>query len=497
MNTMRTENDAELIKAYVERDDQGAFAEIVSRHGSMVYRVCFRKLLNRHDAEDASQAVFMALIKKSKQMQWQDSLACWLYSVARQTALFMARTRARREHRESAAMELLDAESHPQVTAQDRESVLKFLDNELAALSYGQREAVILRYLDGLSEKDAALAAGCAPHTLTWRARNGISNLRKRLVRRSCALAVPALVGVLEADAQAAIPQTLIPSLLAVPKLAAAGATAGTASANITMLMEGALKTMAIAKIKTVGIGIIVALLIGTTGVVAVKEVQKNHVPDTREVSVAIPVQSKKPDTGKSTDQTGISSKETKSSSTKIFSKSRDIQSDDRDFQAEAEKVLKEDNAFNLKGIIKAWFDKYPVAAKEWAMQLPEGKDRDVALNGVAAAWATKNSVAAAKWAQQLPEGDGKNAALKSVANAWFKEDSVAAAKWAQQLPEGDGKNGVLAILINQSKNMDNLVYTQFPILVKANPAAAKKWLEQSSLPQAEKDRLLKEAEKK
>ena len=72
---MRTENDAELIQAYAKRDDQGAFAEIVSRHGAMVFRVCFRKLTNRHDAEDATQAVFMALIKNSEKMHWKDSLA--------------------------------------------------------------------------------------------------------------------------------------------------------------------------------------------------------------------------------------------------------------------------------------------------------------------------------------------------------------------------------------------------------------------------------------
>ena len=72
---MRTENDAELIEAYAKRDDQCAFAEIVSRHGAMVFHVCFRKLTNRHDAEDASQAVFMALIKNSEKMHWKDSLA--------------------------------------------------------------------------------------------------------------------------------------------------------------------------------------------------------------------------------------------------------------------------------------------------------------------------------------------------------------------------------------------------------------------------------------
>ena len=84
--------------------------------------------------------------------------------------------------------------------------------------------------------------------------------------------------------------------------------------------MEGTVKTMAITKIKTVGVAILIALLIGTTAVVAVKEIQKRSIPDTRaakEVPAVIPTQTKKPDTGKSTAQVGISSKGKKSSSTK------------------------------------------------------------------------------------------------------------------------------------------------------------------------------------
>ena len=157
--------------------------------------------------------------------------------------------------------------------------ILESLNEELAALSALQREAVILRYLQGLSEKEAAAMAGCTSNTLSRRASDGISRLRTRLVKRGCTLSVPALIGVLATESQAAVPETLIPSLLAVPKLAAAGAAAGTASANIIFLMEGALKTMAIAKIKMAGMGILIALLIGTTGVVAVKEIQKRKAP--------------------------------------------------------------------------------------------------------------------------------------------------------------------------------------------------------------------------
>ena len=272
-NTMRTENDAELLRAYAETNNEGAFDEIVSRHGTMVYRVCFRTLVNRHDAEDASQAVFMALIKKSEKPCREGSLACWLYAVARQTALFMARTRVRRDQREMVASEVMGGSSDTQVSEQEREAVLGFLDKELDALSAGQREAVILRYLDGMSEKDAAAIAGCSYDAFRSRLGDGISNLRKRLVRRGCTFGVPALIGVLVADAQAAVPNTLIPSLLAVPKLYAAGAAAGTASANITYLMEGALKAMFITKIKMVGAMTAVVLLAGSGAVLAVKEI--------------------------------------------------------------------------------------------------------------------------------------------------------------------------------------------------------------------------------
>ena len=65
---MQTRSDAELLKAYMETNDEGAFAEIVSRYGSMIFRICFRVLVNRHDAEDASQAVFMALISPRKEI---------------------------------------------------------------------------------------------------------------------------------------------------------------------------------------------------------------------------------------------------------------------------------------------------------------------------------------------------------------------------------------------------------------------------------------------
>ena len=123
------------------------------------------------------------------------------------------------------------------------------------------------------------MAAGCSANAFRSRINDGISRLRQRLVKRGCTLGIPALIGVLEAEAHAAIPETLIPSLMAVPKMAAAGAVAGTASASIINIMKGALTTMASTNIKTVGVGILIALLTGTAGVMAVREIQKGQAP--------------------------------------------------------------------------------------------------------------------------------------------------------------------------------------------------------------------------
>lgn len=80
---MEIRTDAELIAAYCDARDETAFTEIVSRHRQMVFRACFRMLGNTHEAEDATQAVFIVLVKKATGLRRVTNLAGWLYRVAR------------------------------------------------------------------------------------------------------------------------------------------------------------------------------------------------------------------------------------------------------------------------------------------------------------------------------------------------------------------------------------------------------------------------------
>ena len=237
--------DAQLLEAYSSREGEAAFGELMRRHGAMVYRACHRLLKDSYEAEDASQAVFVVLARKAGGLRKGD-LAAWLYRVAH---LVAAETVRKRMHRtERAEVYAVNAAIQLGEFAQDEiadPAVLGLVDSALLSLPERYRQAVILRYLQNHSEKDAARLVGCPLGTLSRRASEGMAMLRKRLGKLGVATSGVALAGLLTSEASAAIPGTLIPTILATVKTAVATtATATTASSTAAMLAKGAMKAI-------------------------------------------------------------------------------------------------------------------------------------------------------------------------------------------------------------------------------------------------------------
>jgi RNA polymerase sigma factor (sigma-70 family) len=253
--------DGELLRRFVARQDESAFAALVRRHGPLVLGVCRRILRNRQDAEDAFQATFLVLVRRAGSIRKPASLASWLHGVARRTALTARRAAARRRAKESQVMPRADR------AAEAPADLAAVLDEELAGLPEKYREAIVLCDLEGRPRREAARVLGCAEGTVASRVARGRALLAGRLARRGPALSAGALALLLaQGAAPACVPAALVGSTVKAALLVAAGkaAAAGALAAPVAALMEGVLKAMLLNKLKAatavlLGAGVLVA----------------------------------------------------------------------------------------------------------------------------------------------------------------------------------------------------------------------------------------------
>jgi RNA polymerase sigma factor (sigma-70 family) len=182
-------SDPELLERFTRTGDEAAFAALVRRHHPMVLGVCRRVLHHAQDAEDACQAVFLVLARKAASVRGREALAGWLYRVASRVA-----TKARAAKRLSPAPEDLPG---PDDTARDvswREA-LAVLDEELVRLPAAYRAALVLCYLEGRTQDEAARQLGWTVGTLRGQLERAREKLRARMLRRGVSLPA-ALFGV-------------------------------------------------------------------------------------------------------------------------------------------------------------------------------------------------------------------------------------------------------------------------------------------------------------
>ncbi|MFH1023855.1 MAG: RNA polymerase sigma factor, partial [Planctomycetota bacterium] len=263
--------DGELLGAFAG-GDAAAYETLVRRHGALVFRTCFRMTGNAADAEDAAQAVFLILLRKAKKLRREGDLGPWLYGVARTVSLQALRENARRARREEvAAMRQDTAAELPEA---DRAAVLAHVDEGLAALPAGQRQAVLLRYLEGKNQEEAARIAGCPVGTLKQRASRGLERLRERLARRGVVLGLGIIAAALESESQAAVPPTLLPSIISASGASAvvAGGGAGIAAGTKALaLAEGGLNAMFWIQMKIAAVVTGAVLAVGGGGFAALQ----------------------------------------------------------------------------------------------------------------------------------------------------------------------------------------------------------------------------------
>jgi RNA polymerase sigma factor (sigma-70 family) len=253
--------DAQLLASFVEHRDEAAFAAIVKRHGRLVWNVC-RRILGLHDTEDAFQATFLVLCRKAASIRRREMLASWLYGVAYQTALQARRTAARRRAREKQVADMPE----PAIEKDLWNDLQPLLDQELSRLPEGYRVVLLLCDLEGKPRKEAARQLGLPQGTIASRLARARAMLANRLGRHGLAVSGGALAGLLPHQAaSAAVPTSVVSATIKAATVFAASqaAATGVISVKVAALMEGVVRTMFLAKLKTVICTLALTLLVG------------------------------------------------------------------------------------------------------------------------------------------------------------------------------------------------------------------------------------------
>jgi RNA polymerase sigma factor (sigma-70 family) len=258
--------DTQLLTRFIRDRDQAAFEVLVWRHGPMILSLAQRLLHNPHDAEDVLQVTFLTLARKAGSISKRESLASWLYKVAYRIAL-RAKTRAAktivcppvdRMHVAAAVDEAAWRELHP------------LLDAAIQRLPEKYRTAIVLCYLQGKTNREAAEQLGCPIGTVSTRLTRARELLRKQLLRGGVTLSAAALGTVLSENALACtMPAKLVAlTIRAATMYSADQAAVGILSASVAGLLEQASKTTALSNFKIAALALTAAGIL-TVGVSA------------------------------------------------------------------------------------------------------------------------------------------------------------------------------------------------------------------------------------
>ncbi|MFN0129997.1 MAG: RNA polymerase sigma factor [Verrucomicrobiales bacterium] len=183
--------DAQLLREFATSRDQRAFGELVARHKDMVFSTALRRTGRPDLSADIAQQVFLALATKAAWLSTRASVGGWLYkstlleTVRRQRDEARRHARERRYAEEEMKLHPPDEASSPDdEEAQRAKDLLPHLDDALSDLPTPDREAIMLRFMRGLSLRDTGAALGTTEEAARKRVSRALEKLSATFQRR-------------------------------------------------------------------------------------------------------------------------------------------------------------------------------------------------------------------------------------------------------------------------------------------------------------------------
>lgn len=186
--------EAKLVERLIRRDE-AAFSELIECYQARVFRLVFRMLGDRAEAEDLAQEVFVTVFKSVHTFRGESKLSTWLFRVASNHAKNRIRYLKRRAQGkkkefdeiadqntiESASMSTSAKIARPDDIAQAKQTE-HLIQTALKAIDEEQRELVVLRDIQNLTYDEIQSITGLPEGTVKSRLHRARRALRKKLV---------------------------------------------------------------------------------------------------------------------------------------------------------------------------------------------------------------------------------------------------------------------------------------------------------------------------
>ena len=183
-----TWTDEELVARSIS-GDADSFNELILRWERPIYALAYRTIGREEDARDVCQETFLRAFRALPGFRGQAKFSSWLYRIA----LNLCRDWVRRERRAPIVqppedMDLMEmaAAAEPSESIEDlvsRKDLARAVERAMALLPEEQRTAIVLKEYHGLTFQEIADLVGCPLSTVKTRLYQGLTVLRRELVK--------------------------------------------------------------------------------------------------------------------------------------------------------------------------------------------------------------------------------------------------------------------------------------------------------------------------
>lgn len=161
--------------------------EIYETYSIMVFNLCLNYLHNQHDAEEVTQDVFLKIHQQLDSFEKKSSIKTWIYRITVNQCLDFLKAK-KRQKRFGFILPIFDnSESintgdfdHPGILLENKEATEAIL-KKINELPHQQKTALILKAMDGLSQKEIAEVMGTSVKAVESLLSRAKANLKEKL----------------------------------------------------------------------------------------------------------------------------------------------------------------------------------------------------------------------------------------------------------------------------------------------------------------------------